>query len=508
MTELDERIDAQAALCRLSPRAAGPQAVLSRLMLEAGRPAEAVWAAETALALDPRHAAARAARQAAGLALDALEPHVASLELGSMLNADDASILIELAHSYAELGRAQPAERAFKRALNIEPSSAEAHAGLGALYLTAGIDEGAEHHSRKALALEPGQGVASQTLAALLEARGELEAAKAQLDEAYSRQSLFHQPAAEGRLTVLVLATQTSGNIPYRHVMPPRLYSRLIWYMEHARADQVPPPFDLVFNTIGDPDLAQASAAAVDRFLSQCGKPVLNAPDRVAPTRRDRLADLLGGIENLVAPQAARISSAQAADLERAADEVGLTTPLLVRPTGSHGGRGLSRADDAEALRALAGAFGQEDVYLTRYHDYRSNDGLYRKGRMIFVDRRPYPYHWAVSDHWLVHYESAGMGSDPERQTEERRFLQAPESVIGSMALEAIAAVGERLDLDYAGLDFSVLPDGRLLVFEANATMLVHPEPGDSVLAYKNPAVQAIIQAFQNKLTAAAGLPI
>jgi len=37
-------------------------------------------------------------------------------------------------------------------------------------------------------------------------------------------------------------------------------------------------------------------------------------------------------------------------------------------------------------------------------------------------------------------------------------------------------------------------------VFEANATMLTHPEAADGPLAHKNPAVRAIIEAFQAML--------
>jgi hypothetical protein len=37
------------------------------------------------------------------------------------------------------------------------------------------------------------------------------------------------------------------------------------------------------------------------------------------------------------------------------------------------------------------------------------------------------------------------------------------------------------------GIDFSWLPDGRTLVFEANAIILVHPEE-DVRLAFRNPA--------------------
>jgi hypothetical protein len=44
-----------------------------------------------------------------------------------------------------------------------------------------------------------------------------------------------------------------------------------------------------------------------------------------------------------------------------------------------------------------------------------------------------------------------------------------------------------------------VLPDGRLLVFEANATMLVHPEQ-EGCFAYRNPAVADIQAAFEDLL--------
>jgi hypothetical protein len=71
--------------------------------------------------------------------------------------------------------------------------------------------------------------------------------------------------------------------------------------------------------------------------------------------------------------------------------------------------------------------------------------------------------------------------------------------------MKAIAEIGARLDLDYCDLDFSRLPDGRVLVFEANATMLVHPEADDGPFAYRNTAVSRITGAFQALLARKAG---
>ncbi len=131
---------------------------------------------------------------------------------------------------------------------------------------------------------------------------------------------------------------------------------------------------------------------------------------------------------------------------------------------------------------------------------------------MIFVDRVPYPYHLAISPHWLVHYFSADMQSAPWKLDEERRFLDDPLAALGATALHALAAIGRQLDLDYGGIDFALTAEGQVVVFEANATMLVHREAADGPLAHKNPYVDRIAQAFarllDERLAARSPLPV
>ena len=157
----------------------------------------------------------------------------------------------------------------------------EALATLSAAYLSVGIDDGAEHFSRRALAASPSQIIASQTLASVLEKRGELAEAAAVLDAAYERQSLFVEPAAAPVATVLVLATRSNGNVPHRHLLPPSRYTRLVWYMEHAREAQIGemPAYDLVFNAIGDPDLGADTRASVALMLGR----LMQAAERRVP---------------------------------------------------------------------------------------------------------------------------------------------------------------------------------------------------------------------------------
>ena len=76
--------------------------------------------------------------------------------------------------------------------------------------------------------------------------------------------------------------------------------------------------------------------------------------------------------------------------------------------------------------------------------------------------------------------------------------------MLGSAGMAAITAIGRAMDLDYAGVDFSLMPDGRILVFEANPTMLVHREDAAGPLAHKNAFVEPIFTAFEQLLDLAA----
>jgi hypothetical protein len=362
----------------------------------------------------------------------------------------------------------------------------------------AGEPEAAEYHCLLALELDPEMAVAHQNLAAILDGRGEPELARAHRDQIYARQNLFVQPATKSERTVLVLTTAVSGNVPHKDLLPRTRFTCIDWFIEYATPGQVPPPHDAVFNAVGDADLAGPANVAIEAYLARQTLRVINAPDRVARTTRDNLPRLLGGLDGVHVPSVARL---RAADLGRdglsaCVAQAELRLPLLFRPIGSHGGQGLVRADTPSELATMTVGPG-EDCYATEFLDYQSADGWRRKYRMIFVDRQAYPYHLAISDSWLVHYESADMPGDPARLAEERAFLEDPRSVLGDAAYAAVCEIGRRLDLDYCGVDFSLLPDGRVLVFEANATMLVHRERERGPLAHKNVAVERICAAFQ-----------
>jgi hypothetical protein len=202
---------------------------------------------------------------------------------------------------------------------------------------------------------------------------------------------------------------------------------------------------------------------------------------------------LLAEIDHLVVPRTLRWEA-------ETPPPDALSFPVVARPIGSHGGQGVVLIATPEELALLE----PTPRYVTPYHDYRSADGLFRKYRVIFVDRVPYPYHLAISQDWLVHYFSADMATDEAKRTEEAFFLGQPERCLGAPAWVALKAIGQRLDLDYAGADFALLADGSVLLFEANATMLAHLADDPVLFAYKHQVLPALFEAFHRMVNRAA----
>ncbi len=475
---------------------------LALALLQGDDPASALASAERAAALDAQSAQAwfalGAARQANALFDLAIQAFSKAIEL----DPTHLAAHLNLGALLIELEEPEPAEQVLLRAVELDPASAATHANLSSLYYRADRPALAIQYARRALEIDPNLVVAHQNLAGLLAQEGLAAEARHHRDSAYRDNTLFITHAARPLQRVLVLTTTVSGNVPDRYLIPPQLYTRLNWFIEYAHPAQMTalPAYDVVFNAIGDQDLAGPTAENVARFLAICEAPVFNRPDRIERTCRHMVPELFAAIAGLVIPAVARLDATTIAarGLTLAANDAGVPTPLLARPIGSHGGKGLTliEADVDAAEPPVPGL----DHYVTAFHDFRSSDGLYRKYRVIFVDRRPYPYHLAISPDWMVHYETSGTAQHAERLAEEQRFLDDPQAALGKPAMEVLRAIAARMDLDFCGTDFTLLDDGRVMLFEANATMLVHPEDADGPLAHKNVYVERILAAFRAML--------
>jgi tetratricopeptide (TPR) repeat protein len=382
-----------------------------------------------------------------------------------------------------------------------QPRPALALFNLATYYYLKGDNASALRWYKHTLEVEPDLAMAHQNLAAVFDLLDRPDDAQVHRNRAYSLQRVFIEPSERASRRVLILcAGRESGNIPIETLLP-RATSHLIKYAidwASEAEDSRLPPFDLVFNTVGDPDVAQPLTPRLEGFARRCARPLLNRPAAVMRTQRHRLPELLAALDDVLVPPCVRLEGEYASPDALAIHLVGLGIgfPLLMRPLAKHGGDGLTLHDSVDTLWPALDKH-RAPCYLTMFRNFCSADGYFRKYRIVFVDREPYAYHLAISSQWMVHYVSAEMTTIPWKLDEERRFLLNTNEALGERAAKAIAAIGRRLDLDYAGIDFTLLEDGRVLVFEANATMLIHHESPDGVLAHKNPFVQRIADAFE-----------
>ena len=419
----------------------------------------------------------------------------------------DPDSLFRLAHVLQTQGRNADAAVQYERAIGLDPQFAAALCNLGTLHNQAERTKQAADCYRRALAHNPGLEVANLNMVSILESEGRLEEAKRFRANLPRPHPIDVVTATDHRRTVLLLGNGCAGNIPLDTILPVRTTTRLSWHVDFATEEQAQslPRHDVAFNVVGNADLLDEAFDTLSHYAVR--RPVLNHPAAVARTRRDRLPAVLEGIPNLVVPRTIRLSRAAAASPALVADlaAAGMTYPVLVRSIAGHGGEGTDLIETPEQMAGFAP--GEADAYyFIAYHDVRLDDGFYRKYRTVFVDGKAFPYHLAISDHWLVHYFSAGMMSATWKRQEERRFMETPEAALGVAAMAAIEAIGQRLGLDFAGIDYALLPDGRVLLFEANATMLVHLRDSRADFPYKHAVVPAIFEAFEAMLDRHAGI--
>jgi hypothetical protein len=125
---------------------------------------------------------------------------------------------------------------------------------------------------------------------------------------------------------------------------------------------------------------------------------------------------------------------------------------------------------------------------------------MYRKLRVMIVDRHVYPLHLAISKNWKVHYFKADMAESAANRSIDGEFLADMERVVGRRGVAALQRICTMLDLDYGGIDFAVNAQGDILFFEGNATMIMAPLAADEKWAYRRPAFDKVFAAVRTML--------
>jgi tetratricopeptide (TPR) repeat protein len=399
------------------------------------------------------------------------------------------------------------ARSVFERAVRRYPEEPVAHVNLANALMYMDEPELARLHCRLALDFDPGNLAAHQRLSELWREAGDMEAARH-----HHRLGFANAPPrllphlGDGEPIRLLLLTSTPGaDVGWRRLVDRRRFAITEITAEFFDPAAALPAHDVVFNAIGDADLAPEAIAAAERLLACAKAPVVNLPAKVAPTGRLETARRLADIPGVVAPRMARLARATLAgpDGPAALKANGFHTyPLLLRSPGFHTGRHFVRVETVEALAKAAGELPGEEVLAIQHLDATDPDGFARKYRVMLIGGELYPLHLAVSADWKVHYFTGAMSGHAGFQAEEARFLDDMPAALGPCAMAALRAIQSRLGLDYGGVDFALDTDGRLLLFEANAVMTIVPPDASPQWDYRRPAIRRAMEAAQAMLIA------
>ena len=266
------------------------------------------------------------------------------------------------------------------------------------------------------------------------------------------------------------------------------------------------PEHDVAFIAVGESEANVPVLANLERLLDGWRGPIMNgAPRHIAALTRDSVAEMFADETSIVAPATVRADRVSLHQL--AHGQIGLSAllpnesfPIIVRPYGSHAGEGLEKIDGLAEVGAYLERRSEQHFYLAPFVDYGGPDGFFRKQRIAVIDGRPFPSHWAVSNHWMVHYLNSGMQENEAWRAEEASWMRDFDIDFAIRHAPAFNALTRKIGLDYFVIDCAEMADGRLLLFEAQVAMIVHAMDATGIFSYKQPAMQKLFSAFQSAL--------
>lgn len=354
----------------------------------------------------------------------------------------------------------------------------------------------ARSHYERALQLQPGNVLAHAALYEIAQVEGDLPTALEHQRRMLERQTLFVEraPHEQRRLLVLLAPGDFQANVPIDFLLDRNTTTLVkLWILDPADVPAADiPQSDAVFTAIAQSDANLSRLQAAGTLVRALQMPAINSPEHVIGTDRVSVWQKLRNVPGVVMPQTERLTRASLEETDSDAHY-----PFVIRPVDSQGGAGFALLRDTAELHAYLAREDAPFYYRMPFFDYRSEDGYYRKYRITLVCGEPYPFHLAVSPHWMVHFYTSSMREHEWMREEERRFLERFETVFPPPLQRALRSAASTLALEYVSVDCTIDRTGRLVIFEADPAMIIHAMDRGGPFAYRVPYAERIFAAFE-----------
>ena len=279
--------------------------------------------------------------------------------------------------------------------------------------------------------------------------------------------------------THLHFSKNTPGTLAYKHNDQYRFLSIFPQAQSVLQALAAMPRPQVILNNWVNAELLSTPKTLdfIAGFADQLGLPVLNHPRNAAETTRQKNADRLAGIPGLAVPRLIRFTNeAKARQLAVRAIGEQIGFPVIIRGPFSQKGIGADKIDTPAELASHLAGLPEMQLYAIEYIHNPVAPGAYRKIRAAVIGRDVFITHVHFGPRWNVHRERdkeklAAFDLDGKIADHAAQMIATPDETLGRPAMAALHAIRSRIPLDFYGIDFDMLPDGRVLFFEANAAM-------------------------------------
>jgi hypothetical protein len=344
----------------------------------------------------------------------------------------------------------------------------------------------------------------------VLQLTGDRDVALAMQAEAIRIQPLYSLPSKHPkpglRLLVIMGLGDLMSNTPIEFLVEDSdVALDLLYLAPDAPWPELVPEHDVMMVAMAESDANQPILRELAHFVEGWPRPVINLPAHIAILSRDGVCAALAGVPGVEMPRTVRTGRAALQSLGQGETPLsallpGDGFPLIARPIGSHAGTHLEKMESAAEVTGYLGRVDAERFYLSRFVDYRSADGMFRKYRIALIAGQPFLCHFAVSSHWMIHYLNAGMAESAEKRAEEAHCMATFDTGFAMRHAAALREIDSRMGLPYLGIDCAETADGKLLVFEVDNAMIVHAMDAEEMYPYKKPAMRKVFTAFRAML--------
>ena len=397
---------------------------------------------------------------------------------------------------YNQLGstliRADDLERAaniFERAIELEPANLQPYFNLSAIQKSRGKESNARRTLRAGIKRNPITISTCQTelRARILRLRG--------VQNAYY--TLGQSRKGQHKLKL------RGGNFSSRYFWDASEYTTISYLVLNNNLLQPNriPKFDVVINTIADPDVELQSLQTAAKFLELNPElSVINDPARVMDTTRDNNYRRLLGMDGIQMGKTIRVpaENSNKYDLTQLLEEHKFEFPVLIRETGTHTGRTFMKCDNLEEFVTAAEELADTEVYLIQFIENFFRQKYHRKMRFFSIDGKLYPVVLHIDATWNVHGSNRKtlMAEHDWMMAEEKSFMADPQAYLGEEVYLRMEKLADLVGLDFFGIDFNVTESGDILIFEMNPAMRHAFDHADN-FEYLRPHMERVTNAFR-----------